>query len=220
MTMDRDNKTATVTFTSDSGPTGPPGCCGTNSVKAYISARNTVVTDGNSTVVNWSSDNATSCEQKEGGSDTGWVSASDATSGNYTTDNFTTSGGARTYTINCSNGSQTADASVTVSVGSDYTGTPSVNMWADPQSIGYKKHPRYNGLAVILWQISAMFFILQLILMNGYLTWRIGPACLLAMVIIILASDQTIRQDKQPASLLLIQLIKFSVRDMDQAIPQ
>ena len=137
------DKTATATFNSNTG-----GCanCGVTSVKAYISARDTVVTDGNSTVINWTSDNATSCEQADDTSlgagsykDTGWISAADTASGSYTTNNFTT-GKPRTYTVNCTNGSQISpDASVTVDVGSDYTGSPSVNMWADPQSIGYKK---------------------------------------------------------------------------------
>src|SRR3989338_5278593 len=119
VTMSGD-KTVTVTFNSDSG-----GCanCGVTAVKAYISARDTVVTDGNSTVINWTSDNATSCEQKKLDTHTGWLNASDTVSGSYTTDNFWTSKGARTYTVNCANGSQTAEASVTVDVGSDYTGS-------------------------------------------------------------------------------------------------
>ena len=170
VTMSGD-KTVTVTFNNSSGPTGPGGG---SSVKAYISARDTVVTDGNSTLISWTSDNATSCEQKEGGSDTGWASASDTVSGSYTTDNFTTSGGARTYTVNCANGSQTAEASVTVDVGSDYTGSPSVNMWADPQSVGYKKTSKIQWLgsnvsgSCLLYSASDN--------MTGYLTYYNFPS--------------------------------------------
>ena len=160
ITMNTD-KTVTATFNDSSGGTGGGGSGGGSggggsAVKAYISARDTVVTDGNSTVVTWTSDNAASCSHTDdsglgSGSykDTGWVSASDTTSGSYTTANFTTSDGARTYKVTCKNGSQEAKAEVPVSVGSDYTGTPSVNMWADPQNIGYKKRPRSSGSAAM-----------------------------------------------------------------------
>lgn len=159
------NKSATVTFNSNSGGGGG------SSVKAYISARDTVVTDGNSTAVVWTSDNATSCEQKEGGNDTGWISASDTTSGSYTTDNFTTSGGSRTYKITCVNGSQTADAETTVSVGSDYTGSPSVTMWADPQSVGYKKTAKIKWMASNIMANQCYVLYSPTDSMNGYMKW-------------------------------------------------
>ena len=125
------DKTVTATFNDSTGGTGGGG----SSVKAYISARDTVVTDGNSTVVNWTSDNADSCTQVDSGlgsgsyKDSGWLTAGNTTSGSYTTANFTTRGGSRTYKATCKNGSQEADAEVTVSVGSGYTGSPSVNIW-------------------------------------------------------------------------------------------
>ena len=163
------SKTVTVTFNSSSGPIGPTGPTGGASVKAYISAQDTVVSDGNSTVVTWTSDNATSCEQKKLDSDTGWINASDTASGSYTTSNFTTSGGARTYTITCTNGSQEADDSVTVSVGS-VPDSPSINMWADPQSIGYKKTSAVQWLGSNLFPNTCLLFSLS-DTMNGYLSY-------------------------------------------------
>ena len=86
------DKTVTATFNDSTGGTGGGG----SSVKAYISARDTVVTDGNSTVVNWTSDNADSCTQVDSGlgsgsyKDSGWLTAGNTTSGSYTTANFTT----------------------------------------------------------------------------------------------------------------------------------
>ncbi|KKU76407.1 MAG: hypothetical protein UY03_C0036G0003 [Parcubacteria group bacterium GW2011_GWA2_47_64] len=137
------NKTVTVTFNKDTS-----GCCGGGAVTASITARENPVLDGY-TVIDWGSTNASSCSQKDGGDDSaGWKKAADITSGSYDTiEPFTLSEGARTYTITCTNGGQSASASVDIEAGGDF-GDGSVSLWADESPIKYK------GTTKILWSSS------------------------------------------------------------------
>jgi Right handed beta helix region len=84
-----------------------------------LSATPTTITAGNSSILNWSSSNATSCSAPWTGS-TG-TSGSQSVSPTITT----------TYTVTCTDGTTPVGANATVTV----TGTPSVSLTATPSTI-------------------------------------------------------------------------------------
>ena len=139
------SKTVTVTFNDSSG-TCPN--CGSNSVKAYISADMTTTDEGTTRKITWTSDNAASCAPSDG--DSGWVDNSRSnyktTGGTYTTTPFGSSG--RTYSIECASGSQKGDASVSITVpGNGYLESPGVTIWAVPDIINSGKTTKLKWLA-------------------------------------------------------------------------
>ncbi len=91
-----------------------------------LSANPTSVTSGNSTILSWTSNNATECyaTQGPGFSTNGQLNGSDVSSALYNT---------ATFSIVCTNSSGQASDSITVNVGS--VANPTVNLSANPNSV-------------------------------------------------------------------------------------
>jgi len=132
------DKTATALF--DEKPTPLP--------IAYISAEDTSVAVGGTTIIRWKSDNATSCIGD--GGDEGWLDDNDWTangiSGEYTTISFAEDE-ERDYAVTCSNNSDDSSASVVVSAGAGNE-PPTVDLWADPDEV------EFGETAMLSWVSS------------------------------------------------------------------
>jgi hypothetical protein len=101
--------TAQATVTVTAGPKPPP--------TVTLTASPSSIQPGQTLTLTWSSTNATSCQTSGGGASslTGWIQLNDPPSGTYTEP--ASKVGTYTYVISCSQGSQSAQVSATVTVG-------------------------------------------------------------------------------------------------------
>ncbi|MBP9714947.1 MAG: DUF11 domain-containing protein [Candidatus Pacebacteria bacterium] len=134
-----------VTVNVGSEPYNPPP---TPNPTVNLTANPMSIAYNGTSMLSWSSTNATSCNAT-GGSN-GW-SGPKNTSGTFYTGNLTNT---TSYNITCTNSSGSASDSVSIYVsGQPYnppsTPTPTVNLWANPSDIGH------NGSTTLYWTTTS-----------------------------------------------------------------
>ena len=136
-------KSFTTTSSNTSGGSSSCGCCGCDTPSVNITASPTSVSYGGSSNISWTSNNTTSCTATGGSS--GWSGAR-LTNGSFFASSLTNT---TTYNISCvgTNGQYVSDQ-VTVTVASQPTPAPTVNISANPSSVAY------GGSSTISWTSS------------------------------------------------------------------